>query len=73
MKGWAGGSPRSLAAPTFLCPWAALVNQDKLPRGAGGLKFFPLTTDTQFLLHCQETIQGKEGEAHGSDDSMPQK
>lgn len=62
--------PFSLNLPVFL---GRSNESGRTPWRAWGSEVLRLTTDSQLLLCCQETIQGKEGEAHGRDDSMPQK
>ena len=73
-KGGVGlGDLQSPFSSNLFEDWGRSWKSDGLPGGDGGLNFLPLTTGTQFLLCCQETVQGQEGEAHGRDDSMPQK
>lgn len=39
--------------------WGRSWKSDAPPGGDGGLNFLPLTTGTQLLLRCQETVQGQ--------------
>lgn len=73
-KGGVGlGDLQSPFSSNLFEDWGRSWKSDAPPGGDGGLNFLPLTTGTQLLLCCQETVQGQEGEAHGRDDSMPQK